>query len=82
MPRLVLTPGGVGEIEVASAMDHMVLDRHWEASAWFLATGDARPLACFKRLALMYAYPLAVEADDLRRWPLAVSEPTAAGRLR
>lgn len=69
IPRLALTPAGVEEVEPVVGGDHLLLDRHWEAVAWFFATGDARPVACFARVAVLCGLPLAVRPDQLCAWP-------------
>lgn len=69
IPRLALTTAGVEEVRPVGAADHLLLDSHWEAVAWFFSTGETRPIACFERVAVLCGLPLAVGPDQLRAWP-------------
>lgn len=71
IPRLILTPDGVGEIEPSEPHAHHVIDRHWEAVAWFFATDDAARVDCFRGLAVSGA-TLAADPGVLRLWPALV----------
>jgi hypothetical protein len=79
IPRLALTADGVLEVEPATLVEHVLLDRHWESVAWFFATGDCRPLSSYRRMAVA-DIPLATDAGELRAWPGQVRRRSAMWR--
>lgn len=75
IPRNALSVNGVVRVEATTLAEHVLIDRHWEAVAWYFTTGDARPVASFRLLSVLDP-PLACEQRELRAWRAQVAAPS------
>lgn len=71
IPRIALCEAGVIEVEPALLAEHVLIDHHWEAVAWFALTDDERPLRSFAALHVR-GLPLTCSANEIRAWPTQV----------
>lgn len=81
IPRNALSVNGVVRVEATTLAEHVLIDRHWEAVAWYFATSDARPVSSFRLLSVLDP-PLACSEQELRAWPSRLASNRARPGVR
>lgn len=80
IPRLFVALSGVEGVELSvDSPLHPLLDRYWEAVAWYFATGDSRPVRSFAAFRVR-GVALVTAPGELDAWPQTVRR--VGGRRR